>query len=329
MKIEKLPPFWKIKTEKEFEELAWQTFNVQYQSNKTYRSFCNLIDVGPKKVSEIKNIPFLPISFFKSKKIVSYNEKMDEKVFKSSMTKGKTPSLHYIRNLNDYEKSYRNCFNLFYGSPKNYVIIALLPSYIDRPDSSLIYMTKDLIQLSKKNESGFYLDELEILSKSLNELEKKSQKTILLGVSFALLNFVEKYNFKLKNTIIMETGGMKGKRKDLTRKDLHEKLMKGFTVSKIHSEYGMTELLSQAYSKGDGIYKTPPWMKIYIRENEDPFKKLSFGQTGVINIIDLANRNSCCFIESEDMGRENLDGTFEVIGRIDNSEIRGCNLMVL
>ena len=203
----------------------------------------------------------------------------------------------------------------------------MLPSY--QEESSLIYMANDLIKITERNESGFYLDEFENLYKSLIRLEKKGQKTILLGVSHALLGFSEKYDFKLKNTIIMETGGMKGKRKELTREELHEKLAKSFKVEKIHSEYGMTELLSQAYSSGNGLYKTPPWMRIYIRENEDPFTESNLNQTGGINIIDLANRYSCSFIETEDMGKVNSDGSFEIIGRIDNSEIRGCNLMVL
>jgi len=328
MKIENITPFWKIKTEKEFEELAWETFIFQYKFNKIYNSFCTLIDINPNKISEINKIPFLPISVFKSKKIISYKGKSYGKIFKSSMTTGENPSIHYVKDINDYKKSYRNCFSLFYGPPKDYVILALLPSYINRNDSSLIYMTENLIRLTKRNESGFYLDELENLSKALIKLEKKGQKTILLGVSFALLNFTEKYDFELKNTIIMETGGMKGKREELTRKELHEKLIKSFNVEKIHSEYGMTELLSQAYSNGNGLFKTPPWMKIYIRENQDPFRKAEPTQTGGINIIDLANRNSCSFIETEDMGRKNLDDSFEVIGRIDNSEIRGCNLMV-
>ena len=326
MEIEDLKPFWKIKTEKEFDELTWQTFNFQYKFNKIYNSFCKLIDMTPKKISKINEIPFLPISLFKSKKIISSKKHFYDKIFKSSMTTGNKPSIHYVKKLNDYKKSYRNCFSLFYGPPKNYAILALLPSY--QKESSLIYMSNDLIKISKKNESGFYLDELEKLYKSLIKLEQKGQKIILLGVSHALLGFSEKYDFELKNTIIMETGGMKGKKKELTKEELHEKLAKNFKAEKIHSEYGMTELLSQAYSSGNGRYKTPPWMKIYIRENEDPLKKLDFNQTGGINIIDLANRNSCSFIETEDMGKQNLDGSFEILGRIDNSEIRGCNLMV-
>jgi len=326
MEIEDLKPFWKIKTEKEFDELTWQTFNFQYKFNKIYNSFCKLIDITPKKISKINEIPFLPISLFKSKKIISSKKHFYDKIFKSSMTTGNKPSIHYVKKLNDYKKSYRNCFSLFYGPPKNYAILALLPSY--QEESSLIYMANDLIKISKKNESGFYLDELEKLYKSLIKLEQKGQKIILLGVSHALLGFSEKYDFELKNTIIMETGGMKGKKKELTKEELHEKLAKNFKAEKIHSEYGMTELLSQAYSSGNGRYKTPPWMKIYIRENEDPLKKLDFNQTGGINIIDLANRNSCSFIETEDMGKQNLDGSFEILGRIDNSEIRGCNLMV-
>lgn len=327
MEVKDLKAFWKIKTEKEFEDLTWQTFNFQYKFNKIYNSFCKLIDISPEKISKINEIPFLPISLFKSKKVISSKNHSYDKIFKSSMTTGNSPSIHYVKELKDYKKSYRNCFSLFYGPPKNYAILALLPFY--QSDSSLVYMAKDLIKSTKKNESGFYLDEFEDLYKSLIRLEKKGQKTILLGVSHALLSFAEKFTFELKNTIIMETGGMKGKRKELTRKELHEKLVKSFKLEKIHSEYGMTELLSQAYSSGNGLYKTPPWMKIYIRENEDPFAESDLNQTGGINIIDLANRYSCSFIETEDMGKVNSDGSFEIIGRIDNSEIRGCNLMAL
>jgi len=327
MEVKDLKAFWKIKTEKEFEELTWKTFNFQYKFNKIYNSFCKLIDITPEKISKINEIPFLPISLFKSKKVISSKNHSYDKIFKSSMATGNSPSIHYVKELKDYKKSYRNCFSLFYGPPKNYAILALLPSY--QEESSLIYMANDLIKITERNESGFYLDEFENLYKSLIRLEKKGQKTILLGVSHALLGFSEKYDFKLKNTIIMETGGMKGKRKELTREELHEKLAKSFKVEKIHSEYGMTELLSQAYSSGNGLYKTPPWMRIYIRENEDPFTESNLNQTGGINIIDLANRYSCSFIETEDMGKVNSDGSFEIIGRIDNSEIRGCNLMVL
>ena len=240
-----------------------------------------------------------------------------------------TQSKHLVTDLNVYEESYLKGFEHFYGNIEDYTILALLPSYLERDGSSLIYMVDDLIKKSKKSKSGFYLHNLDELAKNLVDLDKKGEKVLLIGVSFALLDLIEKHKFKLQNTIIMETGGMKGRRKELIREELHAILCEGFGVSQIHSEYGMTELLSQAYSKGNGIFECPPWVKILIRDTEDPLTLLPKGKSGGINVIDLANVNSCSFIATQDLGKKHPDNSFEIIGRFDNSDIRGCNLMVL
>tara|TARA_B100000482_G_scaffold137530_1_gene100754 strand:+ start:395 stop:1255 length:861 start_codon:yes stop_codon:yes gene_type:complete len=286
-----------------------------------------MICENPININEINKIPFLPISFFKTKKILSVDK--FEKVFYSSGTTTKSRSKHFISDLKLYQESFINNFRLNYGDINQYTIIALLPNYYENKDSSLIYMVERLIKLTKSNESGFYLDDYSKLSKKLIELEiKNNRKTILIGVPYALLDLIDFNQFQLNNTIIMETGGMKGKRKEMVRKELHEKLKLGFGVKKIHSEYGMTELLSQAYSKGDGVFKTPSWMKVFIRDINDA-QNLDFNKkSGAINIIDLANYNSCSFIATDDMGKLVNDDEFEVIGRIDNSDVRGCNLLI-
>tara|TARA_B100000475_G_scaffold189103_1_gene160248 strand:+ start:366 stop:1226 length:861 start_codon:yes stop_codon:yes gene_type:complete len=286
-----------------------------------------MICENPININEINKIPFLPISFFKTKKILSVDK--FEKVFYSSGTTTKSRSKHFISDLKLYQESFINNFRLNYGDINQYTIIALLPNYYENKDSSLIYMVERLIKLTKSNESGFYLDDYSKLSKKLIELEiKNNRKTILIGVPYALLDLIDFNQFQLNNTIIMETGGMKGKRKEMVRKELHEKLKLGFGVKKIHSEYGMTELLSQAYSKGDGVFKTPSWMKAFIRDINDA-QNLDFNKkSGAINIIDLANYNSCSFIATDDMGKLVNDDEFEVIGRIDNSDVRGCNLLI-
>jgi len=264
---------------------------------------------------------------FKTKKILSTDN--FEKVFYSSGTTTNSRSKHFISSLKLYQKSFINNFKLNYSDITQYTILALLPNYYDNKDSSLIYMIEKLIKLSKSKESGFFLDDYVNLSKKLIELDtKKERKTILIGVPYALLDMIDFNQFQLNNTIIMETGGMKGRRKEMVRTELHEKLKRGFGVSKIHSEYGMTELLSQAYSKGDGIFKTPSWMKVIIRDINDA-QNLDFNKkSGAINIIDLANYNSCSFIATDDMGKYVNDDEFELIGRVDNSDIRGCNLLV-
>ncbi|MGY0425399.1 MAG: acyl transferase, partial [Polaribacter sp.] len=295
---------------------------------KVYRYFCDLLYVHPSEITKIEEIPFLPIPFFKSKKVVASSEKIEE-IFTSSGTTGNQPSKHFVIDIGIYKKSYLNGFAHFYGNIKDYVVLALLPNYLERKGSSLVFMVHDLIIKSKHPESGFYLDNLEELAQKLIELDKKGQKILLIGVSFALLDLIEKQHLQLKNTIIMETGGMKGRRKELVREELHSFLKNGFGVAEIHSEYGMTELLSQAYSKGNGIFYSPPWMKILTRDTEDALTLQQTGQTGGINVIDLANYNSCSFIATQDLGKVYKNGSFEIIGRFDNSDIRGCNLMVL
>lgn len=316
-----------IKNHSEFKKQCLDIYNFQYENNMVYQNYCNMICEDPTDVNEINKIPFLPISFFKTKKILSTDN--FEKVFYSSGTTTNSRSKHFISSLKLYQKSFINNFKLNYSDITQYTILALLPNYYDNKDSSLIYMIEKLIKLSKSKESGFFLDDYINLSKKLIELDaKKERKTILIGVPYALLDMIDFNQFQLNNTIIMETGGMKGKRKEMVRTELHEKLKRGFGVSKIHSEYGMTELLSQAYSKGDGIFKTPSWMKVIIRDINDA-QNLDFNKkSGAINIIDLANYNSCSFIATDDMGKHVNDDEFELIGRVDNSDIRGCNLLV-
>ena len=316
-----------IQNHLDFKKQCLDIYNFQYQNNYVYQNYCNMICKNPIGVNEINEIPFLPISFFKTKKILSVDK--FEKVFLSSGTTTNSRSKHFISNLKSYEESFIKNFKLNYGEINNYTIIGLLPNYYENNDSSLIFMVEKLIKLSKSKDSGFYLDNYSKLSKKLIELDiKKERKTILIGVPYALLDLIEFNQFQLNNTIIMETGGMKGKRKELVRKELHEKLKLGFGVNKIHSEYGMTELLSQAYSKGDGIFRTPLWMKAIIRDINDA-QNLNFNKkSGAINIIDLANYNSCSFIATDDMGKYVNDYEFELIGRLDNSDVRGCNLLV-
>ncbi|WP_298882705.1 acyl transferase [uncultured Polaribacter sp.] len=317
-----------IKTPEDFKQVALEVFKHQFKNNKVYRSFCDLLYIHPSDVSKVEEIPFLPIQFFKSRKVISSLEKIKE-TFTSSGTTGSLTSKHFVTDINLYKESYLKGFSHFYGNIEDYTVLALLPNYLERKGSSLVFMVDDLIKKSKKPESGFYLDNLLELAKKLEELNKKGEKTLLIGVSFALLDLVEMQQFNLKNTIIMETGGMKGRRKEIIREELHLILQKGFGVDEIHSEYGMTELLSQGYSDGKGVFKTPPWMKILTRDTEDALTILKNGKTGGINVIDLANYNSCSFIATQDLGKIHKNGTFEIIGRFDNSDIRGCNLMVL
>ena len=293
-----------------------------------YQEFCDLLHTNVQKVKTLQQIPFLPIQFFKSHTVVSNNE-APQAIFTSSGTTGMTTSQHLVTDVSLYEESYRRGFSQFYGNIENYVVLALLPSYLEREGSSLIYMVEDLIQLSNQPESGFYLNNHDELIEKLIELDSQGQNVILIGVTYALLDLIEKRKFQLQNTIIMETGGMKGKRKEMIREELHQQLCAGFGVASIHSEYGMTELLSQAYSLGEGIFECPSWMQILIRDTEDALSYITNGKTGGINVIDLANRNSCAFIATQDLGKKYANGTFEVLGRFDNSDIRGCNLMVV
>lgn len=317
-----------IKNSTEFETLALQMFKFQFNNNAVYRSFCDLLYKHPSEVNKVKDIPFLPIQFFKTHKLLSAKAPI-EKTFTSSGTSGTVTSKHHVNDLNIYEHSFTKGFEMLYGPINDYAILGLLPSYLEREGSSLIYMVEHMIKTSKHAESGFYLNNLSELKDTLIKLDKSGKKTLLIGVSFALLDLVEAHNFNLKNTIVMETGGMKGRRKELIREALHCKLQNGFGVKHIHSEYGMTELLSQAYSNRKGLYNCPPWMSVLTRDTEDPLSIQAAGKTGGLNIIDLANVNSCAFIATQDLGRVHTNGTFEVIGRFDNSDIRGCNLMVL
>ena len=317
-----------ISNQKQFEKIALKTFRYQYENNLVYQEFCDLLHTNVQKVKTLQQIPFLPIQFFKSHTVVSNNE-APQAIFTSSGTTGMTTSQHLVTDVSLYEESYRRGFSQFYGNIENYVVLTLLPSYLEREGSSLIYMVEDLIQLSNQPESGFYLNNHDELIEKLIELDSQGQNVILIGVTYALLDLIEKRKFQLQNTIIMETGGMKGKRKEMIREELHQQLCAGFGVASIHSEYGMTELLSQAYSLGEGIFECPSWMQILIRDTEDALSHITNGKTGGINVIDLANRNSCAFIATQDLGKKYANGTFEVLGRFDNSDIRGCNLMVV
>ena len=315
---------FKIKTIDDFESMAVKIFKYQFDNNKIYRSFCDLINKNPSDITNSNQIPFLPIKFFKSHTVLSSNQSIEKK-FISSGTTNTNLSTHYITDLKLYESSFENSFKYFFGDIKEFTILALLPSYLENKNSSLIYMVDKLIKKTKKKNSSFYLNNYIELKEKLHEL--KNEKVILIGVTYALLNLIEKFNFKLPNLTIVETGGMKGRRKEMIRNELHTKLINGFGTNLIYSEYGMTELLSQAYSIRDGIFQCPPWMRIYIREPQDALSFKKNGVTGGVNVIDLANINSCSFIATEDLGKKSDDGKFEILGRFDNSDIRGCNLL--
>ena len=316
---------FKIKTIDDFESMAVKIFKYQFDNNKIYRSFCDLINKNPSDITNSNQIPFLPIKFFKSHTVLSSNQSIEKK-FISSGTTNTNLSTHYITDLKLYESSFENSFKYFFGDIKEFTILALLPSYLENKNSSLIYMADKLIKKTNRKNSGFYLDNYIELKDKLIEL--KNEKVILIGVTFALLNLIEKFNFKLPNLTIVETGGMKGRRKEMIRNELHTKLINGFGTNLICSEYGMTELLSQAYSTNNGIFQCPPWMKIHIREPQDALSFKKNGITGGVNVIDLANINSCSFIATEDLGKKNDENNFEILGRFDNSDIRGCNLLV-
>lgn len=319
---------FEISNDTEFEKVALEIFKYQFETNRVYRSYCDLLCKHPSDIQKIEDIPFLPIQFFKSHEVVS-NLKSPTITFSSSGTTNTGNSKHFVTDLKLYEQSFFSAFKLFYGEPSEYCILALLPSYLERDGSSLIYMVDALIKNSKNSSSGFYLNNLDELAATLRRNEEKGIKTLLIGVTYALLDLIEKFQFNLKNTIVMETGGMKGRRKEIIREELHDLLKVGFGVNKIHSEYGMTELLSQAYSKGDGNFTCPPWMKVLTRSIYNPFETNVSSKNGGINIIDLANLNSCAFIATQDLGKTYEDGSFEIIGRFDAADIRGCNLMVL
>jgi phenylacetate-coenzyme A ligase PaaK-like adenylate-forming protein len=310
-----------------FEELALELFRHQYHLNPVYQAFCSALKKDSSSVQSLADIPFLPVEFFKTHEVVTAFsiQHSGSRIFLSSGTTQQHRSRHIVSDVALYETSFRKGFELFYGDLKDYAIFALLPSYEEQGGSSLIYMMNDLVKQSAYAESGFYSGREYELTEAITRTGPR--KKLLIGVSYALLDLAEKHALHLENTIVMETGGMKGRRKEMVREELHEQLCSGFGVSVIHSEYGMTELLSQAYSKGRGIFHGPPWMHVMVRDTEDPFRFLENGRTGGVNIIDLANMNSCCFIATQDLGKIHEDGSFEVLGRFDNSEIRGCNLL--
>ena len=310
-----------------FQDACNLVFRQQYAGNAVYRQWCGLMQVTPATVLTPERIPALPISFFKSHKVVT-GDFIPEKIFESSGTTGTATSRHFVKDTALYKDSFLKAFHLFYGDVRNWCILGLLPSYLERGNSSLVMMVDELIRQSGHPASGFYLDEHAKLSDTLSQLEKSGQPTLLIGVTFGLLDFAAAYPQKLKHTIVMETGGMKGRRKELTRAEVHQLLGEGLGVGSIHSEYGMTELLSQAYSAGEGRFVCPPWMKVMVRDEEDPLAIRPHGR-GLLQVIDLANTWSCSFIATEDVGRVYEDGSFEVWGRLDNSDIRGCSLLVI
>lgn len=317
-----------ISNQNDFLATALEVFDYQRLKNAVYHQFIDGLGSRIKRINTLTGIPFLPVEFFRSHDILSGAEPV-QKIFTSSGTTGTEPGKHNVTDLKLYEESFLRTFRLFYGEPSEYMIAALLPSYTEREGSSLVYMAEHLIKLSKHGHSGFYKDNTAVLLSNIAEAKVRGSKVLLIGVSFALLDLAENESPDLSGVIVMETGGMKGRRKEVTREELHSILKKGFNTDAIHSEYGMTELLSQAYSKGNGIFYCPPWMKIVLRDPQDPLTLFEEpGRTGGINIIDLANINSCSFISTGDLGKLHEDGGFEVLGRFDNSDIRGCNLMV-
>ncbi len=315
-----------IQSPREFEALALETFAGQYAHVPVYREFCDHLGRSPANVGSLGDIPFLPIEFFKSHTVL-HEGFAPEIVFQSSGTTGSTRSRHHVADLALYRESFNRCFELFYGPPLTYCILALLPSYQERPDASLLYMVSELIARSPHPESGFY--QADQIPGLLHNLRDSGQKVLLIGVSFALLDAVEESGIPFPGGIVMETGGMKGRRKEMVREELHQILCEGFGLGSIHSEYGMTELLSQAYSRGQGRFHCPPWLQVRIRDTEDPLSPLGTGKTGGVDIIDLANQYSCSFIATQDLGKTHEDGSFEILGRFDHSDIRGCNLMAL
>ena len=314
-----------------FQQKATEIFQFQYEQNALYAQWCDLLPSVNRQSSTVNRhlteFPFLPISFFKTHQIATTLFEPDQ-IFESSGTTQTLNSKHLVKDIDLYQQSFKKAFELFYGDIKDWCVIGLLPSYLERDHSSLVMMADELIKLSGHADSGFYLYDHDRLKETLLRLESQEQKTLLIGVTFALLDFAESHPLHLQYTTIMETGGMKGRRKELTRFEVHEFLQQRLGVKQIHSEYGMTELLSQAYSKGEGIFVCPPWMKVLVRDEEDPLRVSNSGR-GVLNVIDLANVYSCSFIATDDVGMVYEDGSFEVYGRLDNSDIRGCSLLVV
>jgi phenylacetate-coenzyme A ligase PaaK-like adenylate-forming protein len=316
-----------IQTRQQFADAALQVFKYQAQSCEVYKQFISSLNTNVKEATQLADIPFLPIELFKNHEVVSSTDEA-QITFTSSGTTGMVTSSHLITDVSWYEQSFRRAFELFYGDIKNYCVLALLPAYLERAGSSLVYMANDMINRSNHPDSGFYLYNHQDLHQQLLRQQAAGTPTLLIGVTFALLDFVERYPINFPDLFVMETGGMKGRRKEMIREELHDILGKGFGASAIHSEYGMTELLSQAYSKGNGIFNCPPWMRIQTRDTNDPITGIDYGKTGGINVIDLANINSCSFIATQDLGKVYPDHSFEILGRFDNSDIRGCNLLI-
>jgi phenylacetate-coenzyme A ligase PaaK-like adenylate-forming protein len=312
----------------EFLSLSLEIFRRQYQKNKIYRSWVDTLKVDPATVNRLDQIPFLPIEFFKNHQVVTENPNANTVEFISSSTTSQTPSRHFVNDISIYEKSFLECFRQFYGEPSEYCFLALLPNYLQRKGSSLVYMCKRLIEESKHPMSGFFLYDMKGLVSTIEKLKDTSQKVFLIGVSYALMDLSEMDVTLNDNFIVLETGGMKGMKKELLKSELHAYLKKGLGIQNIHSEYGMTELLSQAYSQSEGLFEWPPWMGFLIREVDDPLKIRLDHKTGGINVIDLANINSCSFIATKDLGRITKNNKLELMGRYDNSDVRGCNLML-
>jgi len=319
--------FLEIQTEDDFNQHCLETYHFQLQHCQVYRDYVSLIGKEKNQVQHYTDIPFLPIEFFKTQKVLAAGM-TPQIVFSSSGTTGMVTSKHLVADVSIYERTFRRIFEDFYGPTTDIAILALLPSYLERSGSSLIYMIDDLMKQSKQAESNYFLYNHQELYDTLIQLKNKGTKTILFGVTYALLDFIEQYAFEFPELIIMETGGMKGKRKEMVKQEIHQLLEDAFKVNGIHSEYGMTELLSQGYSWGQGIFHLPKWMKVLIRDTNDPLSLISSNSTGGINVIDLANRYSCSFIATQDLGKIYQDGSFEILGRFDQSDIRGCNLLV-
>ena len=317
---------FKIKTNDEFNALALQIFNFQYANNLIYKQWCDLLKTNVLELDSIYKIPFLPIEFFKTESIISSPITNQTVTFTSSSTTSQTPASHFVNNINLYNDSFLRAFNLFYGNPNQYCFLALLPNYLQRKGSSLVYMCNELIKQSTHPFSGFFLDDIDDLIIKINQLKNSSQKVILIGVSYALMDLCEKITLT-ENFTVIETGGMKGTRKELLKTELHNYLKNGFKINSIHSEYGMTELLSQAYSLGDEKFLSPPWLKFLIREVDNPLQLVNTNKTGGINVIDLANIYSCSFIATKDLGNIGENNKLQLMGRFDNSDVRGCNLL--
>lgn len=324
----KIDQIFKINNESGFEKLALELFNYQAKNNPVYGNYISALGLNVSEITDVKKIPFLPVEFFRTHQVVCEEEETYNVKFTSSGTTGSVQSSHYVKNVSVYEQSFLKGFELFYGRVEEYCIIALLPSYLERQGSSLVYMFDKLISLSNNPLSGFYLNEYDKLMATLEKLKQSKQKTLLLGVTYALLDLAETGLKLTDDIIVMETGGMKGRRREMIKEELYSVLKEKLGVKGIHSEYGMTELLSQAYSSGDGKFICPPWMRVLIRDVNDPFSYLPNGKSGGVNVIDLSNVYSCSFIETKDLGKRNLDGSFEITGRFDNSDLRGCNLMI-